>query len=180
MIDHAAPQAAVPAGEAEFRELFQDYAPRLRAYFLRRGASPSAAEELVQDVMLTVWNKADSFDPKRATLSTWIYTIARNRFVDRLRRRRAEPDPADPLFLEDTAAKAEDSDATMAVADHQRRLRAAIDELPEELKSLLFALYYEGKSMSEVAAETAVALGTIKTRARRALAALRERMGNER
>lgn len=80
-----------------FAALFGHFAPRLKAYLMRLGSDPSTAEEVMQDVMLTVWRKAASFDRRQASAGTWIFTIARNRRIDRLRReRRPEFDPNDP------------------------------------------------------------------------------------
>ncbi|MBI3180365.1 MAG: sigma-70 family RNA polymerase sigma factor, partial [Deltaproteobacteria bacterium] len=80
-----------------FQALFGHYGPRLKAYFLRAGGDATLAEELLQEVMLILWHKADRFDPARAAPSTWIYAIARNKLIDRLRQeRRFEVDPHDP------------------------------------------------------------------------------------
>src|SRR5688572_10271342 len=73
---------------AAFAELFQHFAPRLKAFMVKGGADGDTAEELAQEAMIQVWRRADSFDPSRAAASTWIYTIARNKRIDRLRRER--------------------------------------------------------------------------------------------
>jgi RNA polymerase sigma-70 factor (ECF subfamily) len=162
------------ADAESFRRIFEYYAPRLRAFFARRGALPTTSDELVQEVMLTVWKKGDLFDPTRASLGTWIFTIARNKHLDRLRRPHPEPDPEDPVWLGDRPRQTEAPDANASTNQSRDRLRKAVMTLPEELRSLLLQLYFEGKSMSEVADETGTALGTVKSRARRALSALRQ------
>lgn len=168
-----------PADEPGFRRVFEHYAPRLRGYFLRHGASVALCDELVQEVMLTVWKKGELFDPERGSLSTWIYTIARNRYLDRLRQVRVEPDPEDPVWLGDRPTQTAAPDTHAIINERRVQLRQAVDQLPPELRELLIALYYEGKSMAEVATDTGVPLGTIKTRARRALAALRSSVTGE-
>ena len=87
-----------------FVALFDYYAPRVKAYLKRLGASDSLADDLVQEVMLTVWRKADTYDPAKAGVGTWIFTIARNLRIDAIRRdRHPELDPGDPLLVPDPA-----------------------------------------------------------------------------
>ena len=82
-----------------FRQLFTFYAPRLKAFLIKRGAGQGEAEEVMQEAMTLVWRKAEQFDPAKASASTWIYTIARNRRIDLIRRaKRPELDPEDPFF----------------------------------------------------------------------------------
>ena len=78
---------------AAFADLFRHFAPRVKAFLMKSGAGATLAEECAQDVMATLWQKAHLFDPARASVSTWVYTIARNRRIDALRKaRRAEPE----------------------------------------------------------------------------------------
>ena len=80
---------------AAFGLLFDHFAPRLKAFLLQRGSDGATAEEVVQEAMLTVWRKAESFDRRQATVSTWIFTVARNKRIDRLRRERRPPEALD-------------------------------------------------------------------------------------
>ena len=81
---------------AAFAALFRHYAPRVKAFLMKSGAGAALAEECMQDVMATVWNKAHLYDPSRAGVATWIFTIARNRRIDAVRRsRRPEPEDID-------------------------------------------------------------------------------------
>ncbi|MEM1151973.1 MAG: sigma-70 family RNA polymerase sigma factor [Pseudomonadota bacterium] len=90
---------AVDKCRSSFAELFEFFAPRLKAYMQQLGADPSQAEELAQEVMVTVWRKAEQFDPQKASVSTWIFRIARNRRIDAHRRtQRPELDPDDPML----------------------------------------------------------------------------------
>lgn len=103
-----------------FACLFDQFARRVKAYVRRLGAEPAAAEDLVQDVMLTVWRQAGLYDPPKASVATWIFTIARNRRIDLIRReRRPELDPDDPSLVPDRQPEA---DAAVAGTSLQRRL----------------------------------------------------------
>lgn len=157
---------------AAFSALFDHFAPRLNAYIRKLGTDAAQAEELVQETMLTVWRKAGSFDPVKASASTWIYTIARNKRIDALRReRRPELDPTDAAFVPDDHAEAT-SDPIDAAA-HQKELAEAIAALPPEQAELLRLAYYEDKAHTEIAAQQKLPLGTVKSRLRLALDKLR-------
>ncbi len=164
--------AAVAHGRdrVAFAALFRFYGPRLKSHLLARGADSGAAEETVQDVMLTVWQKAEQFDATRGSASTWIYTLARNAFIDRVRREhRPEVDPTDPL-LEATAPGA---DRLVLDAESQRQLAAAVEALPAEQQHVVKRSYFHGQSLSQISAADGLPLGTVKTRARLALSRLR-------
>lgn len=173
--DAQRPAGHPPTGLESFEHLFGYFAPRLRAYFVRRGAN-TTCDELVQEVMLTVWTKRDQFDSARGSVSAWIFTIARNKHLDSVRRRYPEPDPQDPLWVHRGPEPVVVPEEHAAQRQRWNRLNSAVSELPAELRALLIALYQDGKSMSDVATETGTPLGTIKTRARRALALLRQRV----
>lgn len=160
--------------KAAFARLFGYFAPRLKAYLMRLGAANAAAEELVQEVMLTLWRKSASFDRRQSSVSTWIYTIARNRRIDLIRREnRPELDPDDPALAPSQPAAAD------VTVDEERRdaiLRQAILGLPDEQADLLRLAFYEGKSHAEIAAERNLPLGTVKSRLRLAFNRLRKTM----
>lgn len=158
--------------KAAFAALFRHYAPRVKSYLMKSGANPSQAEECAQDVMTTLWQKAQMFDAERASVSTWIFTIARNRMIDMVRRdRRPDPEPM-PWDREEEPDQAE----VYAAAQESRALTAALAELPEKQRSLIQRAYYGDLSHSEIASETGLPLGTIKSRIRLALDRLRARM----
>ena len=160
-----------------FAALFASYAPRLKGLLLARGAEPAVAEEIIQDVMLSVWSKSDRFDADRGAASTWLFALTRNAFVDRIRRqRRPEVDPADPL-LEGNAPAA---DRLLLAAESQRELAAAVARLPPDQQDVVRRSYFHGQSMSQIAAEAGLPLGTVKTRARLALEHLRALVGRGR
>ena len=154
-----------------FVRLFELFGPRVKAYLIRQGADRATAEDLVQDVMLTVWRRAAQFDRSKATFSTWVFTIARNRRIDGLRRAsRPEIDPDDPAFVREPDDPA---DQVVDAAQRSERLHAAVAELPEEQGKLLRLAYFEDKSHSVIAEELGLPLGTVKSRLRLAMSKLR-------
>lgn len=160
---------------SSFERIFGQYAPRLRAYFTRHGLTASLADEAVQEVLLSVWHHSGRFDSERGSMSAWVFAIARNRLIDTVRRsKRPEPSVDDPCWVGGLDAPSPES----AAAERRRveALRAALMSLPPEQKRVLEALYFEGQSMSEHAETTGTPLGTVKTRARLALRALRGRV----
>lgn len=165
---------AARGDRAAFAQLFAYLAPRLKAYLIRLGANPTAAEEVVQDVMLTIWRKAASFDRRQSSVTTWTFTIARNRRIDLIRReQRPDLDPDEPA-LQPSAPPAADR-----LFDEGRRdklLREAIGELPPEQAELMQLAFYEGKSHAEIAVLREIPLGTVKSRMRLAFNRLRRVM----
>jgi RNA polymerase sigma-70 factor (ECF subfamily) len=154
-----------------FHRLFDHYAPRVRSYLRRLGASDDVAEDLMQEVMLTIWHRAGQFDPGKAALSTWIFAIARNKRIDAIRReRRPDFDPEDPLIEPDTAPR---GDRLAEMAQLSRAVMEAVRTLPKEQSSLLRIFYFEDKTQSTIAEELGLPLGTVKSRLRLALGKLR-------
>lgn len=154
-----------------FAELFRYFAPRLRGFGLRRGVDAGAAEELAQETMLTVWRKAESFDPGRATVSTWIFTILRNKSID-LFRRETYPE-ADLSEVSDTAADDRSPDESLSLSEASRAVSSVMKSLPEEQLAIVRKAFFEGKSHRAIADEMKLPLGTVKSRIRLALARMR-------
>ncbi len=158
--------------QTAFAEVFRHFAPRVKAFLMKSGADSALAEECMQDVMATLWNKAHLYDPSRAAVSTWIFTIARNRKIDLLRRY-ARPEPEDlPWGPEDVPDQAD----VLALQQETTKLAAAINALPEKQRQLIERAYFGDLTHSEIAAETGLPLGTIKSRIRLALDRLRHAM----
>lgn len=157
---------------AAFAALFRHFAPRVKGFLMKSGADAALAEECAQDVMTTLWNKAHLFDPSRASVATWIFTIARNRRIDLLRRDR-RPEPEDLPWGPEAEPDQEDA---LALQQESERLRAALKALPEAQRELIERAYWGDVSHSEIAAETGLPLGTIKSRIRLALDRLRHAM----
>lgn len=162
---------AQKADRQAFAALFRYFAPRVKGYGMRLGASAAEAEELAQDVLLTVWRKAATFDRRQAGVSTWLFTITRNRRIDILRReKRPELDPNDPLLVPDAPVAPDEAASQVARAE---RLSAAIKTLPKDQADLLREAFYKARSHSEIAADTQLPLGTVKSRLRLAFGRLR-------
>ena len=116
---------------------------------MRLGASDGQAEEVLQEALLTVWRKAHLFDRKKAAASTWIFTIARNRRIDILRKRKfPEIDAEDPSLVPD-APRAPDEE--VIGAREGEAVRAALEKLPDEQRELVRLAFYNGWSHSKIA-----------------------------
>ncbi|WP_193369019.1 sigma-70 family RNA polymerase sigma factor [Pelagibius marinus] len=157
-----------------FKQLFAQFAPRVKAFARRSGADGQVAEDLAQDVMLTVWRRAGQYDRDKAAASTWIFTIARNRRIDMLRREaRPDFDPQDPSLK---AEEGPPADERLHGRRQARALRRAVDRLPEEQAELMRLAYFEDKSHGVIAEELDLPLGTVKSRLRLAMRKLRDMM----
>ena len=155
-----------------FIQLFQHFAPRIKSFLIKGGADPETADELAQETMLTIWNKAESYNPGQAAASTWIFTIARNKRIDALRKtKRHDPNPSDPLLVEDDAPNPRQN---IIQNDDSRVLAEALKNLPEEQAMLIRKSFFEDKSHVAIAEETGIPLGTVKSRIRLALERLRK------
>lgn len=158
--------------EAAFARLFAHFAPRVKAFLMKSGATAAQAEDCMQDVMATVWTKAGQFDPARANVSTWVYTIARNRRIDLLRKAR-RPEPEDLPWGPEPEPDQFDA---LSLQQETRKLGAALAALPETQRSLIEQAYFGDLSHGEIAKITGLPLGTIKSRIRLALDKLRQSM----
>ena len=158
--------------KAAFAALFRHFAPRIKGFLMKSGASSALAEECAQDVMATLWQKSHLFDPSRASVATWVFTIARNRRIDALRKSR-RPEPEDLPW--GPAAEPDQADA-LEMQQESDRLGAALAQLPPKQRALIERAYYGDLTHSEIAAETGLPLGTIKSRIRLALDRLRHHM----
>ncbi|THD83843.1 sigma-70 family RNA polymerase sigma factor [Aliigemmobacter aestuarii] len=157
---------------AAFADLFRHFAPRVKAFLIKSGMSPALAEECAQDVMATLWQKAHLFDPERASVATWVFTIARNRRIDALRRAK-RPEPEDLPWGPEPEPDQADAFEMQQETD---RLGKALAQLPEKQRALIERAYFGDLSHTEIAEETGLPLGTIKSRIRLALEKLRHHM----
>lgn len=155
-----------------FEELFNHFAPRVKAFLMKSGADPQMAEECSQEVMATVWRKAHLFDPSRASASTWIFTIARNKKIDAIRKQN-RPEP-EQLYPDQDYEP--DQESVVELQQETERLTLALGELPEKQRVLVEKAYLGELSHSEIAEITGLPLGTIKSRIRLALEKLRHSM----
>jgi RNA polymerase sigma-70 factor (ECF subfamily) len=162
---------------AAFSELFAYYAPRVKSYLMRLGSDNAQAEEISQDVMVTVWRKASLFDRSQASVSTWIFRIARNRRIDVFRRtKKPDLDPEETMLL---PSGVEAPDARVDAMETEARVRAAMKDLPGEQLQLLQLSFYEGLSHSEIAAKLDVPLGTVKSRIRLAFSKMKANLDED-
>ena len=163
---------------AAFAELFAHFAPRVKGFIMRSGMSEEMAEEIMQETMVTVWTKAAQFDAARAGASTWIFTIARNKRIDVLRRvSRPEPDPEDPMFQPDPPQSGEEFTQSR---EDQVRVRAALEQLPPEQVEIVRLSFFDSLTHSEIAERLSLPLGTVKSRRRLSFRKIRTALGDER
>jgi RNA polymerase sigma-70 factor (ECF subfamily) len=160
---------------AAFMVVYQHFAPKVKGFLVSRGLNQQTADDVLQEAMLAVWQKAENYDPDKAGLSTWIFTIARYKYIDRLRhdgRRKTESDEPD-LRASDTPV----SDDEVYQTQRQEAVREAISHLPADQQSVIFLSFIKGLSHSEIAVRLELPLGTVKSRIRRAFGQLREALG---
>ena len=157
-----------------FAALFEYFAPRLKSFMMRKGADAHLAEDLVQDTMLSVWNKASLYSPARGSVSAWIFTIARNLRIDRLRRQGSYQfvDIDDYDEISDDPA----SDDLLIVDQERTLVREALEGLPEDQMEIIRMSYIEDMPQSEIAKRLKIPLGTVKSRMRLAYSRLRPKL----
>ncbi len=157
-------RVAERADPAAFRELYEAYGPRVKAYMMRKGADAGTAEDLAQETLLTVWRKAALYADDKGSMTTWVFTIARNLRIDRLRREV----PWQELPEWKLAEPSEETlpDQALAEKQQQAQLQAALAGLPPDQQEVVSLAYLEGLSHSEIATRLAVPLGTVKSRMR--------------
>jgi RNA polymerase sigma-70 factor (ECF subfamily) len=159
-----------------FRELYEAFGPRVKAYMVRQGADAGTAEDLAQETLLTVWRKAALYSGDRGSMSTWVFAIARNLRIDRLRREVPWQE-----LPEGRLAEASDEplpDEAVAEKERQQRVQSALAALPPEQKEVVALAYLEGLSHSEIADRLGMPLGTVKSRMRIAYQKIRQTLEN--
>lgn len=158
-----------------YARFFGWYAPRVKGQLLAAGASAATADELVQEVMLRVWRKAEQFDPARGAVGTWLYAMTRNTWINHTRGRHPGESILEDAEVDESMPARDDVDPEASARDAEWRtaLRGALASLPAEQIDVLRGACFSGHSLREVADETKVPLGTVKTRVRLALERLR-------
>jgi RNA polymerase sigma-70 factor, ECF subfamily len=169
-------RVAERADPAAFRELYEAYGPRVKAYMMRKGADAGTAEDLAQETLLMVWRKAALYAGDKGSMTTWVFTIARNLRIDRLRREV----PWQELPEGRVAEASDDTLPDEALAEKQRQVRVqkALAELPPDQQEVVALAYLEGLSHSEIAARLGMPLGTVKSRMRIAYQKVRAALGD--
>jgi RNA polymerase sigma-70 factor (ECF subfamily) len=175
---------ATKRDRASFIALFQHFAPRVKTFMLRSGASEAMAEEIAQETMLTVWRKADLFVAGSHGAAAWIFTIARNLRIDALRREQrgnassSESDNDDArIAVESHLDKQLTPEAQFAAAQSEENVRKAMAQLSNEQLRVIELSFFEEKTHSEIAEHLQIPIGTVKSRSRLALARLRALLG---
>jgi RNA polymerase sigma-70 factor (ECF subfamily) len=161
---------------AAFKVLFAHFAPRVKTYLMGFKLSGRAAEDLVQEVFLTIWRKAGMFDPAKAKASTWIFTIARNRMIDE--KRKEKRFPADELKHISETTLTETGETKVLEKETRDRVHKALKKLPDDQREILEMAFLKGLTHSEIAEATGLALGTIKSRIRLAFEKMRYNLEN--
>lgn len=157
-------------------DLFEIYGPKLKGWLMARGVGNGTAEDIVQDVMIKVWTGAHMFDPAKASFATWVYRMTRNKWIDH-QRKHGRMDVRDPelmkIIADDEVPSAE---ANFMVQQSTDILREQIDLLTEAQQMAIRMAFLEFKTHKEISAETGLPLGTVKTRIRSAIQALKANM----
>lgn len=154
-----------------FAELFDHFAPRVKSFMMRKNASAELAEDLVQEAMIAVWTKAGLYDPSKGSVTTWIFTIARNLRIDRIRRDAHMP--TTELGDYDEPSEAVEGEDLLARKQEDRLVASALRTIPDEQRQILILSYVEDLPQSEIAARLSIPLGTVKSRMRLAYGHLR-------
>ena len=156
--------------------LFEIYGPKLKAWLVQRGASAQTAEDMLQDVMIKVWTRADKFDATKASFATWLYRVTRNCWIDH-NRKHNRTDVRDPeimkVIVDEEVPSAEFSyisqESSQILKDH-------IQLLSEVQQKAIQMAFMEFKTYQEISEETGLPLGTVKTRIRSAIQTLKTNM----
>lgn len=158
---------------AAFASLFRQYAPRVKAFIMRGGADAETAQEVAQEALIMVWRKAASFDRRRASAATWIYTIARNKRID-LARRAGRPVIETEDWLTVFAPEEADADKSVLAGQTYTRVKELLGSLSADQLVVIHKAFFEDKTHTAIAEELKLPLGTVKSRIRLALGRLRE------
>jgi RNA polymerase sigma-70 factor (ECF subfamily) len=161
-----------------FERLYGYFAPRIKRYMMQHGADEASADDLAQETMVQVWRKACHYDPKKAAATTWIFKVARNLQIDRLRKHKLHE-------VELTAEHTQRSDESAGGHDRLEkrpdadRLRSMVGTLPDEQLEVVRLAFFEGLSHSEVSHQLSIPIGTVKSRLRLAFGKLRTGIGDK-
>ena len=160
-------------------ELFEIYGPKLKGWLMARGVGNGTAEDIVQDVMIKVWTRAELFDPQKASFATWVYRLTRNKWIDH-KRKHGRMDVRDPelmkVIADDEVASAEENFMAQQSTDV---LRDHIARLTDAQQMAIQMAFMEFKTHKQISAETGLPLGTVKTRIRSAINALKSSMARQ-
>ncbi len=154
-----------------FAVLFDHFAPRLKSFMMRKNVSAELAEDLVQDAMIAVWRKAGLYEPSKGSVTTWVFTIARNLRIDRIRR--DVHMPMTELGTYDEPSDAPEGEELLGRKQEDGLVAQALKSIPDEQRQVLLLSFVEDMPQSEIAQKLAIPLGTVKSRMRLAYGHLR-------
>ncbi len=154
-----------------FAQLFDHFAPRLKSFMMRKNTSPELAEDLVQEAMIAVWKKAGLYEPTKGSVTTWVFTIARNLRIDRIRR--DVHMPMTELGDYDEPSDAPEGEELLGRKQEDGLVAKALKNIPDEQRQVLILSFVEDMPQSEIATKLAIPLGTVKSRMRLAYGHLR-------
>jgi RNA polymerase sigma-70 factor (ECF subfamily) len=178
-VDRALLRRIVARDETAVAELYDRHSRMIYSVILRILRNSTDAEDVLQDVFVRVWTRADTYDDRLGSPAAWLVRIARNRAIDRFRskRTRGEAGPATDAPERDVpASPAESPDLVVQGSVTADAVRGALSALPESQRVLIEAAFFEGYTHQELASKFGVPLGTVKTRIRTGMLALRERL----
>jgi RNA polymerase sigma-70 factor (ECF subfamily) len=147
-----------------FVQIYEYFSPRVKSFLIGRNMAPQLADEVLQEVMLAVWQKAHLYSPEKAAVSTWIFTIARNKHVDRIRQEKfPELDAEDPSLKPAESAEVEGECASM---EQSKAVQEALAKLPKDQYEVIYMSFMRGVSHGEIGERLDLPLGTVKSRIR--------------
>lgn len=161
-----------------FTTLFRHFGPRLKAFLMRTEHDEDRVESVVQDVMLSVWRKAHTFDPTKSNASTWMFTMARNRLIDTVRQEGRRRRLSDELAREPDATEESGTDFDIERWESGEQIKRLMKDLPSEQARAVVLAFIEGKSHRDIADDLGVPVGTIKSRIRLAFKRMRANLGD--
>ena len=156
-----------------FRHLFDHFSPRLKSFFLKAGTNPQMAEELVQETFAQIWRKAHLYDSSKAAASTWIFTIARNQRIDRLRSEKTFVYKDQDFFASQLVSE-EEQTRDVHRSELVERVSKALSLLPANQAEIVNLAFYEDATHADIARKLSLPLGTVKSRMRLAFGRLRK------
>lgn len=159
------------------KDLFEVYGPRLKGWLMARGVGDGTAEDIVQDVMIKVWTRAHLFDPAKASFATWIYRTTRNRWIDH-KRKHSRMDVREPEFMRMIADdEVPSAEYNFMLEQDSNMLYSHIEQLTPVQKSAIQMAFMEFKTHRAISEQTGIPIGTVKTRIRSAIKALKKNIG---
>ncbi len=157
-----------------FAELFAYFAPRVKGFLMKGGASADEADDLAQEVMVKIFKKANLYDSSKASAATWVFAIARNARIDAIRRaNKPDLDPDEPMLLPEEAPRA---DVVCELKQRDARIRDAVARLPDEQREAMMMHFYGDEPHSAIAERLGLPLGTVKSRLRLAIEKVRKEL----